>query len=102
MANKKADEKTIFSQTKHIGNMTVKGDGEFAPKSGYRIAQEFIITTGDKKKYAVRVGRKNHVHTYDGDRAGEEIKNPPKEITDFMAAQQKNYDDFAKKHKLGK
>ncbi len=102
MANKKADEEPILSQTKHIGNMTVEGDGEFAPKSGHRIAQEFIITTGDKKKYLAVVSRNVHVNAYDGGHVGKEIKNPPKEIKNFMAAQQKNYDDFAKKHKLGK
>ena len=94
-----ADEKPILEETKHIGNMIVMGNGEFAPKSGSRIAQEFIVTTEDKKQYVVVVSRHIHVHTYDGINAGLEVENPPKEILDFIAEQKKNFDNFVKRHK---
>ena len=94
-----ADEKPILEETKHIGDMTVKGDGEFAPKSGSRIAQEFLITTGDKKQYVASVREKTSVRTYDGLHVGLEVKNPPKEILDFIAEQKKNFDNFVKERK---
>ena len=91
-----AEKKPVLEKTKHIGDMTVKGDGEFAPKSGSRIAQEFLITTGDKKQYVASVREKTSVRTYDGLHVGPEVKNPPKEIKDFVATQKKNFDNFKK------
>ena len=94
-----ADEKPILEETKHIGNMIVMGNGEFVPKSGSRIAQEFIITMADNKQYLAVVNRNTYVHTYDGLHVGPEVENPPKEILDFIAEQKKNFDNFVKRHK---
>lgn len=92
-----AEKKPVLEKTKHIGNLTVKGNGEFPPKAGSRIAQEFVITTGDNKQYLATINHHTHVHDFDGNRAKGEVKNPPKEVKDFIATQKKNYDDFMKK-----